>query len=671
MVISPHLKAAFKLKLRSSGLTEDDAKQLHIFPLSAAATVTLHSSFGKRNALKLEYFGPNGKPLGSPPFYRIRFLDTPKNFSGKSQRRYSQPPKSLTYAYFPQNIDWSKVLESDTPIIITEGELKAAKATKEGFPTIGLGGVFNFQMSKHAISFLPELEAIDWAHRKVYIVYDSDIIGNDQVCLAAQRLTEQLDLRGALTHIVILPNLTVDGKTGLDDYLLVNSADVFQQLLDSAMPMGMAKVLWDLNNQVTYIEDPGLIITDSFQRLFPNAFKDHSKFSTLSIYERQLRSDGGFKLKEHSAAKIWLKWPLRASAKKLVYRPGAPLGRYGDVFNTWSGWKCEPKRGDVTPFIKLIDHLFSNDAVAKKWFLQWCAYPIQYPGTKMFTAVVLHGIRHGTGKSLIGFTLGDIYGKNFTEISQVDLHSNFNEWAIDKQLVMGDDVTGSNKRSDADVLKKMITQKEMRVNMKYIPSYTIEDCTNYLFTSNQPNAFFLDDDDRRFFVHEIKVGPLSESFYAEYDLWRGSEATPGAMLYYLLHLNTESFNPSAPALRTQSRDNMIKNAKSDLGAWVSDLRESPESVLHIGNHVFSADLFTSAQLLAIFDPLDSKRMGSAQAMGRELLRSGFIYAADGRALRPGSRQARYYIVRNVEKWKNAKLKEITRHLREHNGYWEK
>ena len=58
---------------------------------------------------------------------------------------------------------------------------------------------------------------------------------------------------------------------------------------------------------------------------------------------------------------------------------------------------------------------------------------------------------------------------------------------------MGDDVTGSDKRADADFLKKLITQKELRVNVKYLPAYTVKDCINYFFTANHPDSFFLED----------------------------------------------------------------------------------------------------------------------------------------------------------------------------------
>src|ERR1044072_7309831 len=96
----------------------------------------------------------------------------------------------------------------------------------------------------------------------------------------------------------------------------------------------------------------------------------------------------------------------------------------GLCFNVWPGWGCEPKKGDITLWKKLLDHLFTDaDKEDRIWFERWLAYPLQHPGTKMYSAAVMHGIYHGTGKSLIGFMMGKIYGRNFTEVSKDMLDS--------------------------------------------------------------------------------------------------------------------------------------------------------------------------------------------------------------------------------------------------------
>ena len=142
-------------KLLSSGLTLDDAKELGIEIMSGFKTGQLHKTFAAKASLRISYLNLLGEPLTPrpkwPPFYRIRYLEDvedPNSFAGQTEKkklRYVNEPEAGVAAYLPHinGIDWFKMAgDADEPLIITEGELKAAKATKEGFPTIGLGGVF-------------------------------------------------------------------------------------------------------------------------------------------------------------------------------------------------------------------------------------------------------------------------------------------------------------------------------------------------------------------------------------------------------------------------------------------------------------------------------------------------------------------------------------------------
>ena len=65
--------------------------------------------------------------------------------------------------------------------MITEGEKKAAKADQEGFPCIGLVGVWGWQQARTrdnpdaARELIPDLAAVAWQGRTVFLVYDSDL----------------------------------------------------------------------------------------------------------------------------------------------------------------------------------------------------------------------------------------------------------------------------------------------------------------------------------------------------------------------------------------------------------------------------------------------------------------------------------------------------------------
>ena len=661
-------------KLESSGLTVDDGVALGMEPVLSAAA--LDPTFDPVAGLKIPYFHPiTRKPLTCrpkwPAFYRVRYLEQMPGLDAqtdKKQRRYAQTADTGVAAYFPKTVDWSAIFsDHNRPIIITEGELKAAKASIAGFPTIGLGGVYNFQSTRLAIPFLAELEEVPWARRFVYIVYDSDYRRNQNVLIAIKQLAEELEARGAMPLYAALPDVYEnpdEQKTGLDDFLVMRPRDELGALLASATPLTLSRSLWDMNERVVYAKSPGMIVDLSTkQKILPSAFQQHTH-ATESCHEIVFKTDGSIMMRRASAATSWLKWQFRNEVAKMTYAPGQPqICDVGDqrAYNTWDGWGCAPKKGSVTPFKRLLDHILEGaDPEFKRWFLQWCAYPIQHPGTKLYTSVVIHGVKQGTGKSLIGFTLGRIYGTNFTEIRQDDLEGNFNTWAENKQFVLGDEITGSNKRQEADMLKKMITQEIIRINNKNLPIYEVPDCINYLFTSNHPDAFFLEDADRRFAIHEVVVDPLPLGFYKEYDAWMKGSG-PSALFEFLQTVDLTGFSPTAPAPATKAKDRMIADGRSDLGAWVAQLIDDPDGILRVGEMKIPGDLFTNHELLALYDPSDRGKV-TAQGLGNALKKAGIRQVHDGQLIRARGRLDRYYAVRNADKWHKTPLESLIKHI---------
>src|SRR6185503_6991791 len=166
------------------------------------------------------------------------------------------------------------------------------------------------------------------------------------------------------------------------------------------------------------------------------------------------------------------------------------------------GWHCTPRAGSVKLWQKLVDHLFTgSEPEAKKWFIQWLAYPLQHPGTKLLTSCVIHSRFQGNGKTLLGEVMRFVYGKNFKSISQEAFSGAFNSWASKKQFVCGDDISGSDKRKEIDRLKLFITQTHLTVNEKFKNEYEIRDTISYLWSSNHADVLYLEALDRRFFVH--------------------------------------------------------------------------------------------------------------------------------------------------------------------------
>jgi hypothetical protein len=89
------------------------------------------------DCLVIPYFDKNGKPTD----YRRLKPDCPRADADGNPVKYESPRGEETPAYFPPGI--GKTLKNPTaPLLIVEGEKKALKLVQEGFPCVGLAGVW-------------------------------------------------------------------------------------------------------------------------------------------------------------------------------------------------------------------------------------------------------------------------------------------------------------------------------------------------------------------------------------------------------------------------------------------------------------------------------------------------------------------------------------------------
>lgn len=657
------------LKLSTSALSPADAKEMRLEPCTKAGA-RKRGLPSANECFVIPYFDLRGRPT---KFFRARYVvDTRKGFdvlAGRKALRYAQPGDSVTEAYLPpMDVNWEAIAADDSiPVVITEGELKAACATKHGHPTIGLGGVWSFMSKRHEVALLPIFQQFEWKDRITYICFDSDAATNPDVVMAERKLAERLLALGADVRIVRLKAGADGSKMGLDDFIVANGPEQFSIMLEQAEPYAGSEMLHHLNERVVYVRNPGLIWDHQARmRMAPQSFTGHAYSDWVYTEFRELKN-GSTSVTEVSAAQKWLKWPSRATVAGIDYAPGEDSITNAGYLNQWNGWGIPyPMEGDISPWHDLLDHIFGEEHDARRWFEMWCAYPFQHPGVKMATAAAIWGPVHGSGKTLIGHTLMRIYGAtgeraNSLEIKDTDLEDESNSWAEGKQFILADDITSRGDRKFMRRLMTMITQKMMRLNIKYVPQYSIKDCINYLFTSNDPDALFMDDQDRRFFVHEVKAGKFLA--YKHYVAWRDSDSGVAALWHYFLNMDLAAFDPQAPAPMTSGKEAMIELGKSDLGAWVLNLRQNTDQVLTKAG--LRGDLFTAQELHMVYDPGGDKR-ASPNALAKELRRAGIIVAGgdDSKLKRPDGSTIRAYAVRNIEHWRKASWKAACDHYNE-------
>lgn len=198
-----------------------------------------------------------------PNFYRLKLRYPVETENGTV--KYLSPKGAGNHAYIlPEVEELLKNYNPDKPVFVTEGEKKAAKGTLEGFPTIGLGGVWSFKDTEN--DFLPELEKLVWTDRRVYLCFDSDITEKQPVRHAELRLAIGLISHGAVVYSIRLPNEPDGSKNGLDDYLVRYGPEEFRKLIENA------KLALELHINSSDIRTERLI--EEFSRLKSESEKD-------------------------------------------------------------------------------------------------------------------------------------------------------------------------------------------------------------------------------------------------------------------------------------------------------------------------------------------------------------------------------------------------------------
>ncbi|WP_238531329.1 DUF5906 domain-containing protein [Collimonas fungivorans] len=259
----------------------------------------------------------------------------------------------------------------------------------------------------------------------------------------------------------------------------------------------------------------------------------------------------------------WLESPHRTmvDAENLVFDPSLQVDPETHI-NMFNGYPLVPQKNDVLAalVLELLESLCSserNGAEVFEWLLKWLAYPLQNPGAKMSTAVLMFGEKQGTGKSLFfDGIMRPIYGEYGTTAGQHQLESTFTDWRSRKTFVLFEEVLGRAERHNyIGTIKHMITGKDMRINPKGLPERVEDNHLNSVFLSNERQPLPLDAEDRRFLVVEA-LNHMPTTFYSRFKQ-AIKDGASAAFYEFLLSYPVDDFNEHSKPLRTDSKDAVI------------------------------------------------------------------------------------------------------------------
>ncbi|QRM19547.1 hypothetical protein GBK02_09105 [Dechloromonas sp. TW-R-39-2] len=250
-----------------------------------------------------------------------------------------------------------------------------------------------------------------------------------------------------------------------------------------------------------------------------------------------------------------------------------PSGKDRNVkLNTWQGWPMLPKEGSCDKLLELIEYLCgkeSNSREVFQWLLCWLAYPLQNPGAKMASAVIMHGPQ-GTGKSTVFQTVAKIYGDYATVLNQRGLEDKFNsDWSDSKLFILAEEVvTRAEMWHIKNELKELVTGEWIRINPKNIAAYRQRNQVNICYLSNENQPLPLDNDDRRHLV--IYTPPaLSEAYYDDVNIELENGGIE-AFYHFLITLDISAFHPKKRPPMTVAKQKLIALSAASEVRFVND-----------------------------------------------------------------------------------------------------
>lgn len=229
--------------------------------------------------------------------------------------------------------------------------------------------------------------------------------------------------------------------------------------------------------------------------------------------------------------------------------------------NKYKPHDLEAIEGDVSLFIKLVEHVITDETV-RIFFLDFISYHYQYPGEKIRFGFILQTTEFQIGKGSIWYAIKNTLGDN---VKKVDIEESLDKaktFLSDRQLVLIDEMKSKGDWDEREEIlnkfKLFITEEEHSSRKLYVDYETIKDsCTNFMFFTNYADAIVLPQNEARYAVYLSTAKRLDDDFYSKYHHWVNSEQGKSALLYWFKTRKiSETFNPKGVAPQWNSLKEM-------------------------------------------------------------------------------------------------------------------
>ena len=256
--------------------------------------------------------------------------------------------------------------------------------------------------------------------------------------------------------------------------------------------------------------------------------------------------------KEYSFVDKWYKDPEIRTYKSFDFHPkaNAPEG----VYNLFNGFKAEKEAiSNITNITetKMWKHMLNlcgRDEAIFNYLLKWVSHIVQKPYKRIGTCLLIRSIQ-GTGKD----TFFDFIGRRllgnryyFNEANFELIFGRFNSMLENKILIVGNEVNASDTSGLFGKVINTITSPKISIERKGIGAYESNNCSSFVFLTNNDFPFKIPESDRRFICWEASPDIANNPVYFK-ELYDEIESGKIDRLFYDFFNNydIEDFKPSA------------------------------------------------------------------------------------------------------------------------------
>lgn len=283
-------------------------------------------------------------------------------------------------------------------------------------------------------------------------------------------------------------------------------------------------------------------------------------------------------------APMWLQSDRRKQYEDIYFKPCDK--EYKTRYNLWQGYGVKSKAG--SGYEKLLDHIFRNICTSNEsyynWVIDWLADLVQCPWQKPGTAIILQG-EMGVGKGAFAKHIGKLFGVHYIPILHGgQLTGRFNHHLADKVFVFVDESGWSQDKYGAGILRGLITESHIAIEMKGKDTVTLENFSRFVIAANNdwvvPASM---QDERRMACFTVGNDNKQDTkFFAsmQADLDKGGYE---ALLHFLLNHKYEK-----DAVRTIPQTTALKQQKlysmpTELKWWLNCIEEGRIGAFNISD----------------------------------------------------------------------------------------